>query len=547
MNAPDGILAATGTGMQPGLVEYRSRGHLLIAGPAAKVIAGARRLAGALRCTLLIDDGLPAGIETDTEQFWLAGRLAGIDGHLGAFRAEVQLDGEDGTCDLGERLGNAEPEFDLVLDLGQSPLLTHAVLPPGYYAPGDDVALERALNELPDMVGEFEKPRYFIYNAEICAHGDSGQVGCTRCLDACAAKAIHPANNHIEVDPYLCQGCGACATACPTGAISYNYPDRATLIDTLRARIATARESGEPVSVIFHDRAEYAPPPAPAHAVLTIEDLGAVGMEAWLSALAFGAHRVLLIGAPTLPVDSRFELRRQMNYASAIVSALNLPSDCLQFIEAETPSDVTATLASTPYPIDIKPAAFSGLADKREQMRFAIDHLYEATGRPVQQTVLPTGAPFGEITVDRDACTLCMSCVGVCPASALEAGNEQPLLKFIEANCVQCGLCEAACPEDAIDLSARLLFDHNATRQRRVLHEEQAFCCVACGKPFGTVKLINTMLDRLQGHWMFQNERARRRLQMCEDCRVKDVLTDEGAMQSVQDPADAMRNKGRLS
>lgn len=547
MNAPDGILADAGTGTLPGLVEYRSHGRLLIAGPAAKVIASARRLAGSLRCTLLIDGGLPNGAAADNDQFWLAGRLTRIEGHLGAFRAEVRLDGEAETCDLGERLGNAEPEFDLVLDLGQPSLLTHAVLPPGYYAPGDDVALERALSELPDMIGEFEKPRYFIYDAEICAHGDSGQVGCTRCLDACAAKAIHPASNHIEVDPYLCQGCGACATACPTGAISYNYPDRATLIDTLRARIAAARETGEPVSVLFHDRPEYTPAAAPGHVALAIEDLGAVGMESWLSALAFGAQRVLLIGTPTLPADSRFELRRQMNYASAIVSALGLPSDCLRFVEAESPAAVEAALASSPHPIAITPATFAGLADKREQLRFAIDHLYAATGRPVQQTVLPTGAPFGEITVDRDACTLCMSCVGVCPASALEAGNDEPLLKFIEANCVQCGLCEAACPEDAIDLNARLLFDHNEARQRRVLHEEQAFYCVSCGKPFGTVKLINTMLDRLQGHWMFQNDRARRRLQMCEDCRVKDVLTDEGAMQSVQDSAATMRNKGRLS
>jgi ferredoxin len=546
MNAPDSLFADAGK--LPGLVEYRSRGALLIAGPMAPVIACARQLAGELRCTLLIDGGAEGGVPEadDTEHLWLNGRLTGLHGHLGAFQAEALLDGEAEPCDLAERLGQTDPVFDLVLDLNQPPLFTQAVLPPGYYAPGDDAALAHTLGELPGMIGEFEKPRYFLYDPDICAHGDSGQVGCSRCLDACAARAIHPANNHIEVDPYLCQGCGACATACPTGAISYNYPDRATLINTLRARLTEARDSGMPVSVIFHDRPEYAPPSAPGHAVLAIEDLGAVGMEAWLSALAFGAQRVLLIGAPTLPADSRFELRRQMNYASAIVSALNLPSDCLQFIEAETPADVATALANTPYPIDLKPATFAGLADKREQLRFAIDHLYEATGRPVQKTVLPTGAPFGEITVNRDTCTLCMSCVSVCPASALEAGDEQPVLKFLEANCVQCGLCEAACPEDAIDLNARLLFDHNAARQRRVLHEEQAFCCVSCGKPFGTVKLINTMLDRLQGHWMFQNERARRRLQMCEDCRVRDVLTDEDAMQSAPH-AGQPQKPGRVS
>ena len=38
------------------------------------------------------------------------------------------------------------------------------------------------------------------------------------------------------------------------------------------------------------------------------------------------------------------------------------------------------------------------------------------------------------------------------------------------------------------------------------------------------------MLLKLQHHSMFQSERARNRLKMCEDCRVVDVVQDEDAM-----------------
>ena len=64
----------------------------------------------------------------------------------------------------------------------------------------------------------------------------------------------------------------------------------------------------------------------------------------------------------------------------------------------------------------------------------------------------------------------------------------------------------------------------------RLLHEERAFNCISCGKPFASQKIITTMLSKLQGHYMFQNERAQQRLKMCEDCRVVDIVQDEEAM-----------------
>jgi formate hydrogenlyase subunit 6/NADH:ubiquinone oxidoreductase subunit I len=124
--------------------------------------------------------------------------------------------------------------------------------------------------------------------------------------------------------------------------------------------------------------------------------------------------------------------------------------------------------------------------------------------------------------VDQGRCTMCMSCVGACPASALMDGVDQPLLKFVERNCVQCGLCEATCPEDAITLEPRLLLGP-AAREARVLNETQPFNCVSCKKPFGTKQIVETMMARLAGHSMFGGE-AMRRLQMCADCRVVDMM-----------------------
>jgi ferredoxin len=519
----------------PGFVEYRSRGRLLIAGASDRVAACAERLSPRLQCTLLADD--EAASQAGSRSV-LSGRMTGIKGHLGHFHVEARLSGEQSLCNLAELLGEPDAAFDLVLDLQSSPVLVHALPPPGYYAPADGAALERALEELPDMIGEFEKPRYFRYDSALCAHGASGKTGCTRCIDVCAARAIRSAGDRIGIDPYLCQGCGACSTACPTGAVSYNHPDRASLSDDLRAHIRAARGAGGPVTMLFLDRPELAPEQDALSVVVAVEDLGCVGMEIWLSALAFGAQRVLLLAAPSLPADSRAELVRQLSYVGPILAALGFSPDCIALVEAADREEAAMHLSrpvGAPAGTGRGPAAFAGQTDKRRQLQLAIRHLYENCGHVADPVELPAGAPFGEIAVNAERCTLCMSCVGICPARALQAGGERPVLSLIEMNCVQCGLCQAACPEDAIALHARLLFDFDSALKPRVLHEERPFCCVECGTAFGTAKLIDTMLGRLQGHWMFRDERARRRLMMCERCRRRDVLSDETIMQRIAD------------
>ena len=64
-----------------------------------------------------------------------------------------------------------------------------------------------------------------------------------------------------------------------------------------------------------------------------------------------------------------------------------------------------------------------------------------------------------------------------------------------------------------------------ARKQPRVLNETDPFCCVRCGKPFGTPKGVEAMVLKLAGHAMFQGAAAER-LKMCGDCRVIDIHTN---------------------
>ena len=123
-----------------------------------------------------------------------------------------------------------------------------------------------------------------------------------------------------------------------------------------------------------------------------------------------------------------------------------------------------------------------------------------------------------------------------CPAKALLDGQDTPALRFVEANCLQCGLCEQACPESAISLTAQYTWDSIEARKTETLHDEVPFHCIKCHTAFTTQAMIDTMTTKLAGHWMFQDAKAQRRLKLCGDCRVKDMFEDEAGGIEVHRP-----------
>lgn len=463
-------------------------------------------------------------------------RLAHFEGYLGKFLVRV-TEGDE-PVNLAKTLGHQREEFDLVLDLCAQPRATAAIPPPGYYAPDSERALREALESLPELVGEFDKPKYFHYNPDICAHVSSRITGCTRCLDSCPTGAIRSLAEQIEVDPFLCQGGGICATACPTGAITYQFPRVSDLLDNVRRGLRRYHDEGgrRPWLLILDDTsgrgiAAGVTDRIPENVIpILVEEVGSLGMDAWLSALCYGAHGISIALTPALTRQVRNELAHQAAVTNTLLDALGLPGDRIQTVEVRRDNTWYSELSSGPGVQIVPPAGFAAMEEKRTTLRLALDHLYENAPSSPQQVDLPQGSPFGEIRVDANKCTLCMACVSVCPASALYDGEDLPKLDFIEANCVQCGICERACPEDAISLRPLYRFDSDKRLRKRTLNEEKPFLCVRCRKPFTTEKMMDRMRGKLAGHWMYQDPEQRKRLEMCEDCRVEDLFVKSGGL-----------------
>ena len=517
------------------VVEFVSRGRCLIIGPEGAALALARGLGDRLECIISVPGEATLELDRIDGLRTVRGGRPLVRGALGDF--EVVLVAGGRSQDLCALLAVPFDRFDLVVDLSTPPLLRQAMPPLGYYATGtDDDSRATLLATLPEMRGEFEKPKYFNYNPEICAHGRSGKRGCTRCIDACPAEAIISIGEKVEVNPYLCQGGGACAMACPSGAMTYAFPSARDLLTAMRGALNAYRAAGgASACVLFHD-------PSSAEALeghlaaampervlpVAIEEIGSVGMDTWFACLAYGAEAVVILTSDRTPPQVIEALQLQLATARAMLAGIGHEESRLCVINSDQPAAALEALRGLPSGQSRQAATFATPAfDKRGTLRLALHHLQGQAVSTKRVTPLPEGSPFGEVRVNAAACTLCMSCVSACPTHALQDGRGLPQLNFREWNCVQCGLCERTCPEDAITLVPRFLHDEELREKSRVLHEEQPVCCVACGKPFATRAMLDKLSRKLEGHWMFQTEEARRRLQMCEDCRVRDLFVAE--------------------
>jgi ferredoxin len=566
------LLAAAAEPMPPvPLVKLESRGVILICGRDETAVEAGNLLKDHLDVTVLIEP--PAAIATPRRaDFPVAkGKVRNARGHVGAFEVTVDdfaqaAPSSRRTLVFGPSRNDTKSSCDIILDLtGGSALFPAADLRDGYLRadPGNPAAMLQAVLRARDLVGAFEKPRYVTYDATLCAHSRSQRTGCTRCLDLCPTAAITPAGDHVEIDENVCAGCGQCAAACPTGAASYALPPEDALMRRLRAMLTAYREAGgERPIVLVHDDPHGVPlidalarfgDGLPAHVLpFAVNEITQLGLESIAAAFAYGASavRFLLRARPLHDVSG---LMRTIALTDPILTGLGFGTGRIATIETDDPDGLIEALRAIPsMPATPRPASFRPVGKKRDVLRFAMSELHRAAPAPVDIVALPKGAPFGTVELDVGGCTLCLSCVSACPTGALRDDPERPMLRFVEDACVQCGLCQATCPEKVIALKPQIDF-RAARAPARVLKEEEPFCCIRCSKPFGVKSTIERVVAKLEGkHWMYAGSSRRLDIiRMCDDCRVA-AVAEEGfdpygvQSQTVRTTEDYLREREAL-
>ncbi|MFH6906604.1 4Fe-4S binding protein [Vibrio fluvialis] len=513
------------TNLIPPTVSYESGGHTLILGPTSLIERTALQLSQMASVTLLSIDG-----EQGTHDKLYFADTVEISGFLGAFKVTVENHG------LNINLANAAIDhdcFDIVLDMSLNGVMNEEVPVPGYFPVGRGFPkLSDALEEIPELMGTFDKPKYFRLDTDLCAHSSRGVKGCERCVDACPAGALSSegsdkTGHRIQINPYLCQGVGTCATSCPTEAIHYALPNPTDTQKFIERLLNNYHQAGgeKPIVLICSSRHEQynlmALRVLPENVIpVTVEELPSVGIDTWFAALVNGATQILFAASRHMPPTILRILNQEVSMAQSFLAHLGIRKETIDILYLESLREAAPTLCDEPLGLNL--GELEG--KKRDRLYVALDALATARGTEPSAQPLAATAPYGAIECSTTDCTLCMSCVAVCPTRALHHEGDSPSLKFIEQDCVQCGLCVKACPEKALTAVQQL--NWNAAQRQSVvtLHQEEPAKCLRCHKPFAPQSMITMLQNKLRGHSHFSDQASLDRIAMCEDCRVVDVF-----------------------
>ena len=368
---------------------------------------------------------------------------------------------------------------------------------------------EKVLEILNAKSPKFRYKSFTQYDSSICQYHERRSEICGRCAEVCPTVAIlkEDETKHLVFSAIDCTNCGNCISVCPSGSLD----------STLMPQSSFAT-----IAKLYKDKI----------ALIVSEEIN-------LEELSISLPQNVLpfvILAPHLLSQTHFLTLLQESGASVILYSKSL---------GKGEKDAISILNQI-YELKFKEQAIHHAKDKAGlEIALKKAKLIDGSQHSINEYALPKREIFakrlefivgendlgvvksgemiryGEVAINAETCTLCLSCVGACNVSALVADKKTNSILFNPSVCTACGYCELSCAEkNTISLEVgKLALKPESFVYSELAHDE-LFACVECGKEFATKKAVEKIAAIMQPR--FGNDRAKiKALYCCADCKAK--------------------------
>lgn len=376
----------------------------------------------------------------------------------------------------------------------------------GVYSVADFESPPALIECLGKNIGTCTYKEVISYKDDYCQYNERREKHCAKCVDICPTFGVGGDDSIMKLvfSHIDCISCGACIGVCPTNCLEYEELPKEGLeeiIDLYKdTKVFLCDYSGYEELInnnIILDES-LTPMVLPNIKMLNENDYLTILQTSGYDVVIYNKNSILesvvsFINNITNQIYNRDSL------LIADIHNINELSDKAQ----KFPEYLYKNRYSKPY---------------RESFSQRIQYMIKDKDYGMAQSIAPTY--YGNVSINKEKCTLCLSCVGACNVNAIFARSDDFSLRFNPSICTTCGYCVDSCPEKVIELHRNGMELNSNYFKSKELAKDEPFKCVECGKVFSTKKSIDKIATMMSV--AFANDPKRlKTLQCCSDCKVK--------------------------
>lgn len=383
-------------------------------------------------------------------------------------------------------------------------------IPVGIHFANDFKDVAGLIDSIEEFIGDFVFENTILYNEEKCQyhHRDKNDISyCHACSDICPTYAISKDDNlrELKFSNIDCIFCGKCVSVCPSGSMQKanapleNITNAAKLYKDRIPLIIGESDLEDSLNIIQKIQNTKIIP-------LVLPNINMLNEVYLLSILQESGSSCIIYGK--------------------VESCL---SDCVEFINNLYQKIYNKKVIF--YTIDdIKNCSkelprYSYMAENSEFSREIFSQRVNFFVKNNDYGILDNtpNVTYGNLKINGDKCTLCMSCVEVCNAKALINSKDNFSLMLNPSFCTTCGICIDICPENIIEMEFNGIELKNTYFKYGQKASDEPFKCIECGKIFASTKAIKKVESIMSP--IFGNDSIKQRsLLCCADCKVNIIF-----------------------